>query len=160
MPQYQQQLLFMWRGVGCSSSSRNIQLRNMDARVWKCALQLEDSVLLAKLSAGELISQEAVYHFKCWFELYNKARNDSDNTEKRDEDIFQGIALAHLVEYIEETQAELACEQALKVNWEPALMAYNFEYLPRNVRFSKYGMSILIWYCLQLSCELNLDRAN
>ena len=35
-----------------------------------------------------------------------------------------------------------------------------FEYLPRNVRFSKYGMSILIWRCLQLSCKLNLDRAN
>jgi hypothetical protein len=23
----------------------------------------------------------------------------------------------------------IACEQALKVNWEPALMAYNFEYM-------------------------------
>jgi hypothetical protein len=31
-------------------------------------------------------------------------------------------------------------------------MTNEFEYLPRNVRFSKYGMSILIWCCLQLSC--------
>jgi hypothetical protein len=53
---------------------------------------------------------------------------------------------------------ELACEQAIKVKREPALMTYNFEYLPRNVRFSKYGMSILIWCGLQLSCKLNLDR--
>jgi hypothetical protein len=37
-------------------------------------------------------------------------------------------------------------------------MTYNFEYLPRIVRFSKYGMSILIWCCLQLSFKLNLDR--
>ena len=37
-------------------------------------------------------------------------------------------------------------------------MTNEFEYLPRNVRFSKYGMSILIWCCLQLSCKLNLDR--
>lgn len=81
---------------------------NMDARVRKCALQLEDSVLLAKLSAGDLISQEAVYHLNCLVALYNKARNDSesDNTENKDEKVFQGIALAQLVEYIEETRAE------------------------------------------------------
>jgi hypothetical protein len=62
----------------------------------------------------------------------------------------------------------VACEQALKLNWEPASqprsqglasMTNKFEYLPRNVRFSKYGMSILnIWCCLQLSCKLSLDR--
>jgi hypothetical protein len=55
---------------------------------------------------------------------------------------------------------DLACEQALKVKWEPASTTNEFEYLPRNVRFSKYGMSILIWCCVQLSCKLNLDRAN
>ena len=37
-------------------------------------------------------------------------------------------------------------------------MTYNFEYLTRYFRFFKYGMSILIWSCLQLSCKLNLDR--
>jgi hypothetical protein len=47
----------------------------------------------------------------------------------------------------------IACEQALKLNWEPASMTNEFEYLPRNVRFSKYGMSILIWCCLQLSVQ-------
>jgi hypothetical protein len=31
----------------------------------------------------------------------------------------------------------LACEQALKLNWEPASMTNEFEYLPCNVRFSK-----------------------
>jgi hypothetical protein len=40
------------------------------------------------------------------------------------------------------------------------IMTNEFEYLHRNVRFSKYGMTILIWCCLQLSCKLNLDRAN
>jgi hypothetical protein len=29
-------------------------------------------------------------------------------------------------------------------------MTYNFEYLSRYFRFSKYGMSILTWFCLQL----------
>jgi hypothetical protein len=58
------------------------------------------------------------------------------------------------------TVHRVACEQALKVKWEPASMTNEFEYLPRNVRFSKHGMSSLIWCCLQLSCKLNLDRAN
>ena len=40
---------------------------------------------------------------KCLVALYNKARNDSDNIENRDEKVFQGIALTQLVEYIEET---------------------------------------------------------
>ena len=34
------------------------------------------------------------------------------------------------------------------MKWEPASMTNQFEYLPRNVRFSKYGMSIPIWCCL------------
>ena len=38
---------------------------NMDARVRKCAIQLQDRLLLAKLSAGDLISQKAVYHSNC-----------------------------------------------------------------------------------------------
>jgi hypothetical protein len=54
-------------------------------------------------------------------------------------------------------EARVACEQALELNWEPASMTNEFEYLPRNVRFSKYGMSTLICCCLQLSCKLNLD---
>ena len=28
----------------------------------KCAIELQDTVLLAKLAAGDMISQDAVYH--------------------------------------------------------------------------------------------------
>ena len=77
----------------------------LDARIRKCALQLEDKVLLAKLSAGDLISQEAVYHSKCLVELYNKTRV-FEVVQSRDEKVFQAIALAQLVEYIEETRTE------------------------------------------------------
>lgn len=35
---------------------------NMGARVRKCAIQLQDRVLLAKLSASDLISQETLYN--------------------------------------------------------------------------------------------------
>ena len=45
---------------------------NINSRVRKCATHLQDTVLLAKLSAGDLISQEAVYHDKCLISLYNE----------------------------------------------------------------------------------------
>ena len=78
----------------------------MDANVHKCALQLGDQILPAKLSAGDLISQEAVYHSKCLVALYNKAQRSCDNSENRSEKVFQGIALAQLVAYIEDARAE------------------------------------------------------
>ena len=78
----------------------------MDARVRKCAIQPQERVLLARLSAGDLISQEAVYHSNCLVTLNNKAQRFSENTEGGDEKLLQGIALAQLVAYIEETRAE------------------------------------------------------
>ena len=78
----------------------------MDVNVRKCALQLGVQILLAKLSAGDLISQEAVYHSKCLVALYNKAQRSCDNSENRSEKVFQGIALAQLVAYIEDARAE------------------------------------------------------
>ena len=43
----------------------------LDKRVRECALQLEDTVLLAKLSVGNLISEEVAYHNRCLVSLYN-----------------------------------------------------------------------------------------
>ena len=45
----------------------------MDERVREAAMKLNDSVLLAQLSAGDLIAQEAKYHSKCLVSLYNRA---------------------------------------------------------------------------------------
>lgn len=81
---------------------------NIDARVRKCALQLQDRVLLSKLSAGDMISQEAVYHAKCLVALYNKAERLYENTEESDERVIQGIALAQLIAYIEDIRTESA----------------------------------------------------
>ncbi|CAG2225133.1 unnamed protein product [Mytilus edulis] len=44
-----------------------------DTRVRECAVKLNDTLLLAKLSAGDLIAQEAKYHSKCLVSLYNRA---------------------------------------------------------------------------------------
>ena len=69
-----------------SSTLHQASTFNMDARVRKSAIQLQDRVLLAKLSAGDLISQEVVYHSKL----------PGNNVQQSLE----------LVAYIEETRAE------------------------------------------------------
>ena len=79
---------------------------NIDTRVRECAHQLQDKTLIAKLSAGDMISQEAVYHAKCLVALYNKAERSKQSTINGNEKRFQGIALAQLVAYIEETRTE------------------------------------------------------
>ena len=63
-------------------------------------------VLIAKLSAGDMISQEAVYHAKCLVALYNKADRSKQSKINGNEKRTQGIILAQLVAYIEETSAE------------------------------------------------------
>jgi len=79
---------------------------NIDTVVRECAHQLQDKVLIAKLSAGDMISQETVYHAKCLVALYNKAERSKQSTVNGNEKRIQGIALAQLVPYIEEMRAE------------------------------------------------------
>ncbi|WAR09469.1 hypothetical protein MAR_019427, partial [Mya arenaria] len=43
----------------------------------KCSLQ--DTVLLVKLSTWELVSQDAVYHLKCYRSLFHKAWDENAN---------------------------------------------------------------------------------
>ena len=79
----------------------------LDARVRECALQLQDQNLLAKLCTGDLIAQEAKYHIQCLVSLYNRARQSKGSTEQDDTSaINQGIPLAELVAYIEDTRAD------------------------------------------------------
>ena len=62
-------------------------------------------MLLAKLSVGDLISQEAVYHAKCLVSLYRKAsRYVPKNVEESEDNRIHGIVLAELITFIEESQ--------------------------------------------------------
>ncbi len=94
----------------CGKSADGDTLRNastfeVDIHVRQCALKLQDKPLLAKLSAGDLIAQEAKYHPQCLASLYNKAR-DTKEPESSVDDINHGIAFAGLVSYIEEVRMD------------------------------------------------------
>ena len=42
-----------------------VSTMNLARNVRKCAIELQDTVLLAALAAGDMISQYAVYHRAC-----------------------------------------------------------------------------------------------
>ena len=73
----------------------------------RCALQLEDRELLAKLSAGNMIALEDKYHWNCLTTLHNKARQAIEKQEKEENySHLHGIAFAELVAYMENMRDE------------------------------------------------------
>ncbi|CAG2195184.1 unnamed protein product [Mytilus edulis] len=98
----------------CDSIEEDEMLREaatygIDNRVRECAQKLQDTALLAKLSAGDLVAQEAKYHVKCLIYLYRKASrvaNDDESEGGTQSRISHGIALAELVSFIEESRSE------------------------------------------------------
>lgn len=83
---------------------RKASTMGLDARVRECALSLQDQALLGKLSAGDMVAQDAVYHPKCLATLYKKANKilESAPSQTKSESIAHSIALAELVSYIED----------------------------------------------------------
>ena len=79
----------------------------LDRKVQKCALQLEDRELLAKLSAGDMIVLEVKYHRNCLTTLYSKARQATEKQEKEENySHLHNIAFAELVAFMEDTRDE------------------------------------------------------
>lgn len=81
----------------------------IDFHVRQCALDLEDTNLLAKLSSGDTIAIEAKYHRTCLVSLYNRHRCHSAANQKEKQTLdsnLRGIAFAELVAYIEDVHVE------------------------------------------------------
>jgi len=76
----------------------------LDENVRNAARQTEDTELLAKLSAGDMIAIEAKYHIKCLRTLYNKARQMTSVKVDNEEAKIHGIAFAELVAFIEDAK--------------------------------------------------------
>ena len=69
-------------------------------------MQLEDTELLAKLSAGDMIALKAKYLGNCLSTLYSKARQATPKDEEGDNSYLHGIAFAELVAYMEDMYDE------------------------------------------------------
>lgn len=74
----------------------------VDFKVRKCATELCDTRLMAKLAAGDMVAIDAKYHAKCLAQLYKKTQlSRKDSLESSSERLLHGIAFAELVSYIE-----------------------------------------------------------
>lgn len=79
----------------------------IDAKVRRCAIELEDSNILTKLAAGDMVAIEAKYHARCLASLYNRCRQNANanakvNSESEQQNRLHGIAFAAIITYIEE----------------------------------------------------------
>jgi len=50
----------------------NVATYSVDEKVRKCAFDLQDEELIAKLTGGDLIAQEGKYHLSCLAQLYRR----------------------------------------------------------------------------------------
>jgi len=83
----------------------------LDANVPECAVNLNDTKLLAKLSSGDLIALEAKYHKKCLASLYNRLRSYNRKQRRNSQDVkdnsqIKSAVLAELVSYIYDKRDE------------------------------------------------------
>jgi hypothetical protein len=93
--------------VSASEPCREARTFRLDSRVRKCAFDLQDERLLAKLSAGDMVAQDAKYHPRCLASLYNKAAALQDGGKQdRSDRVSHGIALAELLTYIDEARMD------------------------------------------------------
>lgn len=88
----------------------------IDHRVRECAELVQDTLLLGKLSMGDMVALEAKYHTKCLVALYNRARKVKADTQQGGTDIdVHGFVFAELVMYIEEACLEATTAPVFKL---------------------------------------------
>ena len=94
-------------GESGTETLHGVATYQVDTRVRKCAAQVGDNELLARLSMGDMVALEAKYHYKCLLALYYRAKTTVEAEPKTDHEVVMSrIALAELVLYIEETHLE------------------------------------------------------
>ncbi len=78
------------------------QTLGLDQRVRNAAITLCDEALLARLSEGDMIAVEAVYHKRCLAGLYNRVRQLQKRSvdEESENSIIEGVALGEVIDYI------------------------------------------------------------
>ena len=123
-------------GEGPLESLHEAATMHLDSRVRKCARDLQDESLLAKLSVGDMVAIDAKYHLQCLVSLYNRASALS-TTRKTDESrkVNEGIALAELLAYIDEMRMNADVAPIFKLSDLVKLYSSRLEYLGVEQQF-------------------------
>lgn len=104
LPQSTEPICFFCNKQAGTADLHEAATKEIDKHVRRCATELGDTELLAKLSAGDMIAIEAKYHRNCLRALYNKIRPAALKDE--DADRLHGIAFAELVVFMEDMHAD------------------------------------------------------
>ena len=88
----------------------------LDKNVRKAAYMLNDENLISKLSTGDMIAQDALYHLKCLTSLYNRIRSLNNKNKENNNNFIHGIALAEIIEFIKETKANNTSSPIFKLS--------------------------------------------
>ena len=78
---------------------------NVDSKV-RCAYQLSDEILISKLSGGDMVALDAMYHASCLTDLYRRAKDTGCEIQNDTDVLYHGTALAELVNYIEDQRGD------------------------------------------------------
>lgn len=103
LPQSTEPICFFCNKPAGTAELHHAATMEIDKNVRRCATELGDTELLAKLSAGDMVAIEAKYHRNCLRALYNKIRPAALKDEE--EDRLHGIAFAELVVFMEDMHA-------------------------------------------------------
>ena len=71
-------------GESDTETLHGVATYQVDTRVRKCAAQVGDNELLARLSMGDMVALEAKYHSKCLLALYYRAKTTVEAEPKID----------------------------------------------------------------------------
>ena len=90
----------------------------VNERVRACAVLLEDTEVLAKLSSADMVALEAKYHIKCLVDFYNWAQKAKANRSKGTDEMemILRIVFAELVLYIEEVRHDVESSAVFKLS--------------------------------------------
>ncbi len=91
-----------------SGTLHNCATMRLDHDIRKMATELQDSLLLARISGGDLITIEAKYHLNCLSTFKNKYRSAQRSQNNltiinQEDELIQAQVFADLISYIEES---------------------------------------------------------
>ena len=108
-------LCFFCRQTAGTEGLHQASTFQLDRRVWACALLLEDTDLLTRLSSGDVVALEVNYDAKCLVSMYNRTRKvkvaemkDTEPARTISATVFANELVLHIDEHVV-TRIEQLC---------------------------------------------------
>ena len=122
-------LLCFFCGKGKPQNLRRASTFKLDKKVRECAMTLQDFDLLAKLSEGDMIAQDAMYHPLCLLVFFKKAKSVNDHSAPivDEEKELHGMVLAEMLVFMQLERDRLGGNCVFKMADLAALYKKRFE---------------------------------